>query len=93
MYNDSDEQRPSKQRKQQQKREAEAAQALGDELIKLPAAQFNRLIDKLDLPENLPFAHAHPKGRLFNGRVDRAESGVGIDQDWRQSQDGQRQRG
>ena len=53
MYNDSDEQRPSKQRKQQQKREAEAAQALGDELIKLPAAQFNRLIDKLDLPENL----------------------------------------
>ena len=53
MNKDNDEQRPSKQRKQQQKREAEAAQALGTTLVELPAAQFNRLIDKLELPDTL----------------------------------------
>jgi ribosome-associated protein len=53
MSKDYDEQRPSKQRKQQQKREAEAAQALGITLVELPAAQFNRLLDKIELPDTL----------------------------------------
>ena len=39
--------------KQQQKREAEAAQALGAELVKLPSAQLNAIIDKLALPDDL----------------------------------------
>ena len=53
MNKDNDEQRPSKQRKQQQKREVEAAQALGSVLVELPDAQFTRLIDKLALPDTL----------------------------------------
>lgn len=39
--------------KQQQKREAEAVQALGKELVELPKAQFTVLIGKLELPEKL----------------------------------------
>lgn len=53
MSKDNDEQRPSKQRKQQQKREAEAAQTLGATLVELPEAQFKRLLDKAELPDTL----------------------------------------
>lgn len=45
-----DELKPSKQ---QQKRDAEAAQSLGTELVKLPADQLNTLVDKLALPDKL----------------------------------------
>jgi ribosome-associated protein len=47
-----DEFKPRKS-KAQQKREAEAAQALGKTLVGLPAADFNVLLDRLDLPEDL----------------------------------------
>lgn len=39
--------------KQQQKREAEAVQAVGAELVNLSASQLNEVFDKLDLPDNL----------------------------------------
>lgn len=43
----------TKPSKQQQKRDAEAAQALGAELVKLSVAQLNTMIDKLELPDKL----------------------------------------
>jgi len=43
----------SKKSKAQLKREAEAAQALGKELIELSATEINSLVDKLELPERL----------------------------------------
>lgn len=52
MTTDDSELRPRKS-KSQQKREAEAAQTLGTELVELPAAQFQAFIDKLELPEDL----------------------------------------
>jgi ribosome-associated protein len=52
MITDDEELKPRKS-KQQQKREAEAVQALGTELVELPAPLFNSLIDKLELPEKL----------------------------------------
>lgn len=39
--------------KQQQKREAEAAQVLGSRLVELPVSHFNAIIDKVELPEKL----------------------------------------
>jgi len=48
-----DEELQPRKSKGQQKREAEAAQAVGTELVELPAASFNALIDKLDLPDDL----------------------------------------
>lgn len=39
--------------KQQQKRDAEAVQAIGAALVKLSASQLNEVFDKLDLPDNL----------------------------------------
>ncbi|MEJ2361662.1 MAG: ribosome biogenesis factor YjgA [Gammaproteobacteria bacterium] len=39
--------------KQQQKREAEAAQALGKDIVELPVAQFRQVLEKLELPEKL----------------------------------------
>jgi len=39
--------------KQQQKREAEAVQAVGAELVNLTATQLNEVFEKLDLPDNL----------------------------------------
>ena len=52
MTSDDEELKPQKS-KNQQKREAEAAQALGTELVDLPASQFKALIEKLELPEKL----------------------------------------
>lgn len=52
MYSDDDTFQPKKS-KQQQKREAEAAQALGTAIVELPASQFTKLMDNLDLPEKL----------------------------------------
>ena len=52
MTSDDEELKPQKS-KNQQKREAEAAQALGTELVDLPASQFKTLIEKLELPEKL----------------------------------------
>ena len=52
MFSDDEEFQPKKS-KQQQKREAEAAQVLGTALVELPASQFTALIDKLDLPDKL----------------------------------------
>jgi len=52
MPTDNDERIPKKS-KTQQKRDAEAAQALGAELVKLSAAQLKTLVDKLELPDNL----------------------------------------
>ena len=43
----------TKPSKQQQKRDAEAAQALGTELVKLSGAQLKTIIDKLELPDKL----------------------------------------
>jgi ribosome-associated protein len=51
MSNDNEELRPKS--KQQQKREAEAVQALGTAVVELPATQFKALVDKLDLPDKL----------------------------------------
>ena len=39
--------------KQQQKREAEAVQALGTTIVKLPATHFNALVARLVLPDQL----------------------------------------
>jgi ribosome-associated protein len=39
--------------KQQRKREAEAAQQVGAALVALSPAQFKRVLDKLDIPEDL----------------------------------------
>jgi ribosome-associated protein len=50
MYDDEEELKPTKQ---QRKRDAEAAQALGAELVKLSTEQLNTLVDKLDLPDKL----------------------------------------
>ena len=52
MITDNDDILPKKS-KAQQKREAEAAQALGKELVNLSAAQVKTLVDKLDLPDKL----------------------------------------
>jgi len=52
MYNDEEELSPKKT-KGEQKRKAEAAQALGAELVKLSADQLNALADKLTLPDKL----------------------------------------
>jgi len=52
MTTDNDDIR-TKKSKGQQKREAEAAQALGAELVKLTAGQLKTLVDKLELPDNL----------------------------------------
>lgn len=52
MFSEDEEFQPRKS-KQQQKREAEAAQALGTELVELPASQFTTLLDKLELPDKL----------------------------------------
>jgi len=49
---DEDE-RPLKKSKQQQKREAEAAQQMGREMVELAQSRFNALIEQLDLPEDL----------------------------------------
>ena len=43
----------TKPSRQQKKRDAEAAQALGSELVKLSAVQLVSIIDKLDLPDKL----------------------------------------
>lgn len=51
MYNDNE--GPEPKSKQQQKREAEAVQALGTALVGLPATQFKLLVDNLVLPEKL----------------------------------------
>lgn len=39
--------------KQQQKREAEAVQALGKAIVDLPAARYKQVLERLDLPERL----------------------------------------
>jgi ribosome-associated protein len=52
MVADDAERQPRKS-KQQQKREAEAAQVLGTALVELPTNQFTALINKLDLPAKL----------------------------------------
>ncbi len=51
MYNDNE--GPEPKSKQQQKREAEAVQALGTALVELPATQFELLVAKLVLPDKL----------------------------------------
>ena len=51
MSTDDEEFKPTS--KQQQKRDAEAAQALGAELVDLPAPQLSELFDKAGLPEKL----------------------------------------
>ena len=51
MYNDNE--GPEPKGKQQQKREAEAVQALGTALVELPATQFKLLVEKLVLPDKL----------------------------------------
>ena len=51
MTTDDEELKPKS--KQQQKREAEAVQALGAELVELPAPQIKELFDKLELPDKL----------------------------------------
>ena len=51
MSNDNEEFEPKS--KQQQKREAEAVQALGKTLVGLPAPHFNALVAKLVLPDKL----------------------------------------
>lgn len=51
MSADQEEFRPKS--KQQQKREAEAAQELGKAMVELPMAQFKVVIDKIALPERL----------------------------------------
>lgn len=53
MKFDDDELRPAKKSKSQQKREAEAAQALGTAVVDLPEHHFAALIEKIDLPEKL----------------------------------------
>jgi len=50
---DDEEGRPLKKSKQQQKREAEAAQQMGREMVELPQAHFDALTKRLDLPEDL----------------------------------------
>ena len=52
MTTDNDDFIPKKS-KAQQKREAEAAQALGAELVKLSAAQLKILVEKIELPDKL----------------------------------------
>lgn len=52
MPADNEELKPRKS-KAQQKREAEAAQALGTELVELSAPHFQALVKKLDLTEQL----------------------------------------
>ena len=52
MSNKNDESNPTKS-KQQLKREAEAAQTFGAELVKLPALQLKSLIDKVGMPDKL----------------------------------------
>jgi len=48
-----DDERPLKKSKQQQKREAEAAQSLGRALVELSTTHFDKLIRELDLGEDL----------------------------------------
>jgi len=50
---DDDDGRPLKKSKQQQKREAEAAQQVGREMVELSQTHFKALIKRLDLPEDL----------------------------------------
>lgn len=51
MSDDNEDLRPKS--KQQQKREAEAVQALGKAIVELPMAQFKVVTAKLELPERL----------------------------------------
>jgi len=51
MFSENEELEPKS--KQQQKREAEAVQALGTAIVKLPATHFNALVAKLVLPDQL----------------------------------------
>lgn len=51
-----------KKSKQQQKREAEAVQALGKTIVELPVAQFKLILDKLELPEKLQDAMVQCRG-------------------------------
>lgn len=68
--NDSDnEERGLKKSKQQQKREAEAVQAVGTAVVDLPVKQFNTLIEKLELPDKL--RHALVECRSMKAREGR----------------------
>lgn len=53
MYNNDDEELPLRKSKSQQKREAEAAQALGTEIVGLSPNQFKLLLEKTELPDKL----------------------------------------
>lgn len=59
--------------KSQQKREVEALQALGEMLVKLPAAQFKRI----ELPEDLRIAVADCRKITQNGALRRQKQYIG----------------
>ncbi|MHB1083600.1 MAG: ribosome biogenesis factor YjgA [Thiobacillus sp.] len=59
--------------KSQQKRDVEALQVLGEELVKLPDSQFKRM----DLPENLRIAVADCRKITQNGALRRQKQYIG----------------
>lgn len=72
-----DEERPERKSKGQQKREAEAAQALGRELVELPLAQFKTLQERVELPERLHAALVDCRAIKAHGALRRQMQYIG----------------